>query len=286
MIIQNPTPIQRTDEHLGPLGGGHGDTSLGHCSAEPYIRIEKLSLHYGDTQVLEDVVLPVAHGQVTALVGPSGSGKSSLLTAVNRLTDLLPGCRIDGNITVGGADVMDMDPVALRRKVGFIFQKPNPFPMSIRKNLSLPLTEHGITDKREIERRSTKALKDVGLWDEVQHRLNSRATTLSGGQQQRLCIARALVLQPDALLMDEPCSALDPIASAKVEQLIVSLKGRYTVLMVTHNLAQAERVADHIGLLWAQNGPGRLIEHGPTAELFSNPSNPLTTQYLCSTGRC
>ncbi len=250
----------------------------------PYIQLDNVGLSYGGAKALEAVSLTVPKGRVTALVGPSGAGKSSLLTAVNRLTDLVPGCTVSGSITVAGDDILrpGTDPVALRRRVGFIFQKPNPFPMSIARNLALPLKEHGVTDRREIAERSRRALTAVGLWDEVEHRLDRPATTLSGGQQQRLCIARALVLEPEALLMDEPCSALDPIAAARVEELILDLKGRYTILIVTHNLAQARRVADHMALLWARGGPGRLIESGPAARLFDSPDNPLTAAYLAS----
>ncbi len=250
----------------------------------PFIDFNGVTLRYGAETALQDVTFTVPTGQVSALVGPSGAGKSSLLMAVNRLTDLVPGCTVDGTVSVAGTDVHGpaVDPVALRRRVGFIFQKPNPFPMSIRRNLSLPLREHGVTNRREIARLSEEALADVGLWDEVRHRLDGSATALSGGQQQRLCIARALVLRPEALLMDEPCSALDPIASATVERLIVRLKGRYTILIVTHNLGQARRVADHVVLLWSRGGPGRLIERGPAERLFTHPEHPLTAAYLGS----
>jgi len=245
----------------------------------PYLQLSRVAVCYHGQAAVVNVTLPVEGGKVTALVGPSGSGKSSLLTAVNRLTELTPGCTVAGNITLDGVDIATMDPVVLRRQVGFIFQKPNPFPMSIRRNLALPLKEHGAS-RAEIATLSEQALKNVGLWDEVNGRLDTPATALSGGQQQRLCIARALVLKPKVLLMDEPCSALDPIASAKVEQLILSLKDRYTVLMVTHNLGQARRLADRVGLLWARSGPGRLIEQGPADQLFNAPKDPLTAAYL------
>jgi len=215
-------------------------------------------------------------------VGPSGCGKTSFLTSLNRLTDLIPGCRVAGRIRLDGLDVLapHTDVIRLRRRVGMIFQKPNPFPLSIWKNLEFPLREHGLRDRKQIATNIQTVLRDVGLWGEVKDRLHSPALALSGGQQQRLCIARALVLSPDVLLMDEPCSALDPLSSGVVEDLIVGLRGRYTVLIVTHNLAQARRIADYAALFWVQNGAGQLIEAGKTKQIFEEPRESLTQAYV------
>lgn len=246
------------------------------------IQVNGLSLHYGDRPAFQDVTLSIGRGGITALVGPSGCGKTSFLTALNRLTDLVPGCRVTGRIRMGTLDVLapQTDVIRLRRLVGMIFQKPNPFPLSIRKNLAFPLREHGVRDRGQIAGTIETVLKDVGLWDEVKERLDSPALALSGGQQQRLCIARALALSPTVLLMDEPCSALDPLSSGVVEDLIVSLRGRYTILIVTHNLAQARRIADDAALFWVQNGAGRLIESGPAQQIFEEPHDPLTAAYV------
>jgi phosphate transport system ATP-binding protein len=248
----------------------------------PLIDIDDLSLHYGARPAFRDVTLSIGTGNITALVGPSGCGKTSFLTALNRLTDLIPGCRVTGRIRMGTLDVLapQTDVIHLRRLVGMIFQKPNPFPLSIRKNLAFPLREHGIRDREQIARTIETVLQDVGLWDEVKDRLDSPALALSGGQQQRLCIARALALSPTVLLMDEPCSALDPLSSGVVEDLIISLRGRYTVAIVTHNLAQARRIADDAAFFWVQQGVGRLIEAGPAAQIFERPRDSLTAAYI------
>jgi phosphate transport system ATP-binding protein len=248
----------------------------------PLIGVERLSLYYGTRPAFRDVTLSIGTGNITALVGPSGCGKTSFLTALNRLTDLIPGCRVTGRIGMGTLDVLapHTDVIRLRRLVGMIFQKPNPFPLSIRKNLTFPLREHGFQDREQIARTIETVLQDVGLWDEVKDRLDSPALALSGGQQQRLCIARALALSPTVLLMDEPCSALDPLSSGVVEDLIVSLRSRYTVVIVTHNLAQARRIADDAALFWVQNGAGRLIETGTATQLFEEPRDPLTAAYV------
>ncbi len=248
----------------------------------PFIETRGLSLAYHGTPVLRDISLPLRRGRITALVGPSGAGKSSFLNCINRLTDLAGGARLSGAIRVGDCDVLDprTDLIALRRRVGMIFQKPNPFPLSIWNNLAFPLREHGLRDKAELAARIERSLRDVGLWSEVHARLRTPAQALSGGQQQRLCIARALALQPEALLLDEPCSALDPIASGVVEDLIVSLRERYTLLVVTHNLAQARRIADYTALFWLRDGVGVLVEYGATAALFAAPRQAITTAYL------
>jgi phosphate transport system ATP-binding protein len=249
---------------------------------EPFLRTEALTLRYADKPAFEDVTLALARGRITALIGPSGCGKTSYLNCLNRLTDLVPRCQVSGRIRLGGLDVLDprTDVVALRRRVGMIFQKPNPFPFSVRRNLEFPLAEHGVRDRRRRAERVETALRDVGLWDEVKDRLHAPALALSGGQQQRLCIARALALAPEALLLDEPCSALDPISGGVVEDLIVRLRERLTLLVVTHNLAQARRIADQVALLWAQDGAGRLIEYGPTRQVFEAPRQALTAEYV------
>ena len=253
------------------------------CHApQPFVEINRLSLYYGEKLAFQDVTLSINKGCMTALVGPSGCGKTSFLTCLNRLTDLIAGCRVSGRITIDALDVLapDIDVIRLRRRIGMIFQKPNPFPLTIRKNLEFPLREHGLRDREQITQTMETTLRDVGLWDEVKDRLDSPALALSGGQQQRLCIARALALLPEMLLMDEPCSALDPLSSGVVEDLIVGLRGRYTVLIVTHNLAQARRIADYAALFWVQNGVGRLIEAGTAKQVFENPRDPLTAAYI------
>ncbi len=252
------------------------------CEPNPFIEVEQLSLHYGQKPAFHNVTLSINKGCITALVGPSGCGKTSFLTSLNRLTDIIPGCRVAGRIRFDGLDVLapQTDVIRLRRRVGMIFQKPNPFPLSIRKNLEFPLREHGLRGRERLASTIETGLRDVGLWDEVKDRLDSPALALSGGQQQRLCMARALVLSPDVLLMDEPCSALDPLSSGVVEDLIVGLRGRYTVLIVTHNLAQARRIADYAALFWVQNGAGQLIEAGAAKQIFEEPRDPLTAAYV------
>ncbi len=252
------------------------------CNPTPFIEIERLSLHYGKNPAFQNVTLSISAGCITALVGPSGCGKTSFLTCLNRLTDLIDGCRVAGHIRLGSLDVLapHTDVIQLRRRIGMIFQKPNPFPLSIRRNLEFPLREHGVRDRRQRMEKVETALRDVGLWDEVKDRLDSPALALSGGQQQRLCIARALALSPNMLLMDEPCSALDPISSGVVEDLIVNLRGRYTILIVTHNLSQARRIADYTALFWVQHGAGHLIEIGTARQIFEEPREQLTAAYV------
>ena len=248
----------------------------------PLIQTEKLSLSYGTQPAFDSVSLSINRGCITALVGPSGSGKTSFLTCLNRLTDLIPRCHVSGRVHLGELDVLSpkTDVLQLRRRVGMIFQKPNPFPLSIRKNLEFPLREHGMTDREHLDHLLLTTLQDVGLWAEVKDRLESPALALSGGQQQRLCMARALVLSPEVLLMDEPCSALDPLSSGVVEDLITSLRGRYTVVIVTHNLAQARRIADDVALFWVQHGTGQLIEQGSSKQIFDHPQHELTAAYI------
>lgn len=252
------------------------------CEPVPYISTEDLSLHYGNVPAYEKVTLTINTGCITALVGPSGCGKTSFLSTLNRLTDLVPGARVTGALRVGEFDVLSpgIDVIQLRRRVGMIFQNPNPFPLSIWKNLAFPLKQHGIRERGQIAQMVESTLQDVGLWDEVKDRLDASALSLSGGQQQRLCLARALALSPDVLLLDEPCSALDPLSSGVVEDLIARLRGRFTVVIVTHNLAQARRIADYAALFWMQEGSGRLVESGPVKQFFEAPREALTAAYI------
>ncbi len=251
-------------------------------AVKPLVTTRGLGLYYGRKPAFSDVTLEVPAGGITAIIGPSGCGKSSFLACLNRLSDLLPRCRVEGRVRIGETEVLDpaTDVVALRRRVGMIFQKPNPFPLSILRNLELPLKEHGVRDRDERLHRTRRALADVGLWDEISGRLDASALDLSGGQQQRLCLARALALEPEVVLLDEPCSALDPISSGVVEDLIVSLRGRYTVIIVTHNLAQARRIADRVAFFWVRDGAGRLIEDGETDRIFEAPEDELTAAYV------
>ncbi len=252
------------------------------CEPRPLVRARMLSLRYGRTTAFEDVTFDVHAGCITALVGPSGCGKTSFLNCINRLTDLIPTARVSGELHLGDVNLLDprLDVIALRRRVGMVFQRPNPFPLTIRRNLDLPLREHGMRSRGRRDDAIERVLRDVGLWDEVKDRLESPALLLSGGQQQRLCVARALVLEPEVLLMDEPCSALDPLAGAVVEDLIAGLRGRVTVLIVTHNLAQARRLADWAALFWKEGDAGRLVEHGAVQRLFDSPSHELTAAYV------
>lgn len=244
------------------------------------MQTERLSLDYGNKSAFKDVSLKLKSGGITALIGPSGCGKTSFLTCLNRLVELTPNCKISGRILLENQDVLALDVISLRRRVGILFQKPNPFPLSIMRNIEFPLREHGVRIRHEIDCRIEDVLRDVGLWDEVKNRLKAPAFSLSGGQQQRLCLARALALKPEVLLMDEPCSALDPISSEVVEDLINSLRGRYTVLVVTHNLAQAKRIADEVALFWVADGAGQLIESGSVAQIFESPQHALTAAYV------
>ena len=246
------------------------------------IEARDVGVSYRGRRALSGVTTSISAGEITALVGPSGCGKTSFLSCLNRLSDLITGCEVTGDIRVGNDDIRNhsCNVIALRRRVGMIFQKPNPFPLSIRRNLALPLAEYGVRSRDEVDTKIETALRDVGLFEDVADRLNEPALGLSGGQQQRLCIARALVLTPDVLLMDEPCSALDPISSGVVEDLIWSLPPRYTVLIVTHNLAQARRIADRVLVFWVQDGVGQLIEQGPTDQIFEAPQHELTAAYV------
>lgn len=246
------------------------------------IQTENLSVHYGGVKALGGVSLNVNQGEILAIVGPSGCGKSTFLAAINRLTDLIPGASVDGDVIVDCCNVRSAErsDIDLRKCVGMIFQKPNPFPMSIRKNIHIALKEHGVGNRGERDRITEDVLVKVGLWDEVQDRLDSQATNLSGGQQQRLCIARALALKPQVLLMDEPCSALDPISAGTVESLIGSMRGSYTIVIVTHNLAQARRIADRVAVFWHVDGAGEMIAEGAADQMFKDPGNEIAQAYL------
>lgn len=248
----------------------------------PHLATQNLSVSYGNHRVLRDVSLSFRKNRITALIGPSGCGKSSFLQCLNRMHETVPGCTIDGSICFDGKMIFDkdIDPVVLRLRVGMIFQKPTPFPLSIARNIALGLREHTGLNRSEIDERVHASLEKVGLLDEVADRLNTSAYTLSGGQQQRLCLARALALEPDVLLLDEPCSALDPLSTAKIEKLLETLKKTTTVVMVTHNLAQAKRIADDVAMFWTQDGEGQLIEYGPTEKIFQRPSNNITRNYV------
>jgi phosphate transport system ATP-binding protein len=249
--------------------------------SDPVIDVRQLSLWYGESQALTAVTLPVARGKVTAFIGPSGCGKSTLLRCFNRMNDLVESVRTAGEIMLDGTDVLaeDVDVISLRRRVGMVFQKPNPFPKSIYENVVYGLRIAGVKDRRTLDETVERTLRRAALWEEVKDRLDESAFGLSGGQLQRLCIARAIAVNPDVILMDEPTSALDPIAGAKIEDLIEELKENYTVAIVTHNMQQAARVSDYTAFLYM----GELIELNHTQTLFTNPARQRTQDYI--TGR-
>ena len=248
---------------------------------EKSLKIRNVDVYYGDNHAIKNVTMEVKENCVTAFIGPSGCGKSTLLRCLNRMNDEIVGCRTEGEIEWNGINILDkkVDPVPLRRKIGMVFQKPNPFPKSIYDNIAYGPRIHGVTDKKALDGIVKKSLNDAALWEEVGDRLGDSAMGLSGGQQQRLCIARALAIEPKVILMDEPCSALDPIATAKIEDLINKLKKDYTVIIVTHNMQQAARVSDFTGFFYL----GELIEYGKTKQIFENPKVELTENYM--TGR-
>ncbi len=250
-------------------------------SPRPAIELEQLNLSYGDNHVLHDITLEIGERQVTALIGPSGCGKSTLLRCLNRMNDLIDGTRISGVVKVNGRDLYapDTDVIEVRRRIGMVFQKSNPFPKSIYDNVVYGLRIAGVRDRASLDEAAERSLRGAALWDEVKDRLRESGLSLSGGQQQRLCIARAIAVEPEIILMDEPCSALDPIATLKIEELIYRLKEHYTIVIVTHNLQQAARISDRTAFFWL----GRLAEYGRTPDLFTRPREKLTEDYI--TGR-
>ncbi len=260
------------------------EPSEGMSFGEPLFVLRDLSFWYGSKPALADVTMAFPINRVTALIGPSGCGKSTLLRCLNRMNDLIPGVRLTGEVTYHGQDIYasDIDPVEVRRRIGMVFQKPNPFPKSIYDNVAFGARVNGY--KGDMRERVEESLRQAALWDEVSDDLKKSGLALSGGQQQRLCIARALAVQPDVILMDEPCSALDPIATLKIEDLIRELVQDFTIIIVTHNMQQAARVSDYTAFMLAEErGVGQLVEYGPTRELFTNPRDQRTEDYI--TGR-
>jgi len=245
------------------------------------VEIEQVNLWYGSKQALKNVTMSMPKHRITAYIGPSGCGKSTLLRCLNRMNDLVDGVKITGSIRIGGTDIYDasQDVTDLRKRVGMVFQKSNPFPKSTFENVAYGPRILGVHNRADLEALVERSLRGAALWDEVHDRLHESALGLSGGQQQRLCIARAIAVEPDVLLMDEPCSALDPIATAKIEELMLELKNSYTIVIVTHNMQQAARVSDYTGFMLL----GELVEFGVTRELFTNPKNKKTEDYI--TGR-
>jgi phosphate transport system ATP-binding protein len=245
------------------------------------IKTEHLNLWYGEKQALHDITMSIRPNKITALIGPSGCGKSTLIRCFNRMNDVIDKCKISGKIFFHGNDIYrpEADAVEVRKKIGMVFQKPNPFPKSIYENVAYGSKVQGITNKNELDKIVENSLKNAAIWEEVKDRLHESAMGLSGGQQQRLCIARSLSIEPEMILMDEPCSALDPIATAKIEDLMTGLKKKYTVIIVTHNMQQAARVSDYAAYMYL----GKLIEFGETEQIFEDPHEELTEKYI--TGR-
>ncbi len=281
-VLQKPMTSDTTPPttpHTTPANPPLADSTA--IALPALIQAEDVSVFYGDFEAVKKVSLAIPRNSVCAMIGPSGCGKSTFLRSINRLNDLIPRCRIAGQILIGGQNVYSpkIDLVSLRREVGLVFQKPNPFPKSIYDNIAYGPRLQGVGGRNELDERVEDCLKKAALWDEVKDRLHASALGLSGGQQQRLCIARALATKPKVLLMDEPCSALDPIATSKVEDLIVKLKQNYTIVIVTHNMQQAARVSDMTAFFYM----GRLVEYDQTATLFTNPTHKQTEDYI--TGR-
>ncbi|MFL2099553.1 phosphate ABC transporter ATP-binding protein PstB [Desemzia sp. FAM 24101] len=242
------------------------------------ISIKDMNLWYGDFQALHGVSLEIPKNEITAFIGPSGCGKSTLIKSLNRMNDLVEGCRIEGDILLDGKDIYNSSTNVntLRKDVGMVFQQPNPFPMSIYNNIAYGPRTHGVKDKKELDEIVEKSLRGAAIWGEVKDDLNKNALSISGGQQQRICIARALAVQPEVLLMDEPTSALDPISTAKIEELVTELKEKYTIVMVTHNMQQASRVSDNTAFFFN----GYIIESGDTRKMFTNPEKKQTEDYI------
>ncbi|HYE96451.1 MAG TPA: phosphate ABC transporter ATP-binding protein PstB [Rubricoccaceae bacterium] len=276
---ENLQNAEKEPEHLSeqgrPTPGGPPDRT---ATPNPKIQVQDVSFWYGAKQVLKDITMDVPPNQVTAFIGPSGCGKSTLLRCLNRMNELIPESRLTGHILIDGQDIYEgADPVMVRRRIGMVFQKPNPFPKSIYQNVAWGAKINGF--KGNMDEHVEHCLRQAALWDEVKDRLKEQAYSLSGGQQQRLCIARTLAVKPDVVLMDEPASALDPIATAKLEETILDLKKVYTIIIVTHNMQQASRISDETAFFYL----GELVELNKTVELFTRPKNPRTEDYI--TGR-
>jgi phosphate transport system ATP-binding protein len=266
----------------GPTGGtAREERPVSPTARPPILESKSYSFWYGPTQALHEVNCAIAPNAITALIGPSGCGKTTFLRSINRLHDLTPGARHEGDILLDGTSIFapGTDVVALRRRVGMVFQRPNPFPKAVYDNVAYGPRLNALAPARELPDRVERALRQAALWDEVSDRLREPGTSLSGGQQQRLCIARALANEPEMLLMDEPCSALDPIATQRIEELLVELKKTYTIVIVTHNMQQAARVSDYTGFFYV----GRLVEFGVTQQIFTRPTDERTEAYI--TGR-
>jgi phosphate transport system ATP-binding protein len=275
MANPDPTVVERAEKPAEP-------PPTAETSPRLTFQVKNLSLWYGEKRAISDVTLDVASNAVTAIIGPSGCGKSTFIRCLNRMHELVPKTRIKGSVLLHGEDLYSsaVDPAIVRRRVGMVFQKSNPFPtMSIGENVVIGLRLNGVRNQKFLNERLETSLRMAALWDEVKDDLHKPGTSLSGGQQQRLCIARALAVQPEVLLMDEPCSALDPIATAKIEELIYELKTQYTIVTVTHNMQQAGRISDYTAFFYL----GKLIEFGPTTKIFTNPSERQTEDYI--TGR-
>jgi len=278
--MADPATLQANPTSVAEAGKPEHEHSI-LAVPHPKVRVEKLNFFYGDAQALFDITFDVPDRQVTALIGPSGCGKSTFIRTFNRMNDIVDGARLEGRILIDGLDIYQtsMDVVELRKRVGMVFQKSNPFPKSIYENVAYGPRIHGLRDRRELNDIVEQSLQRAGLWEEVSDRLNESALSLSGGQQQRLCIARALAVDPDILLMDEPASALDPRSTARIEDLIAELSGDYTIVIVTHNMQQASRVSDYTAFFYE----GVLVEFGMTEDVFTRPAQRRTEDYI--TGR-
>jgi phosphate transport system ATP-binding protein len=260
----------------------HTDTAV---KTRSIIEVENTAVYYGSNLALRPVTMDIEENQITALIGPSGCGKSTLIRCLNRMNDLIPGARVEGRIFYKGSDLYakDVDPVVVRRKIGMVFQKPNPFPKTIYDNIAFGARVNGV--KKDLDELVERSLRAAALWDEVKDKLRDSGLSLSGGQQQRLCIARAIALEPDVILMDEPCSALDPISTLRIEEMLQNLKQQYTIVIVTHNMQQALRISDRTAFFNAEaveggKREGYLVEVGPTADIFNHPQDQRTSDYV------
>jgi phosphate transport system ATP-binding protein len=282
MTIETPVPIRpetealpRTAVHIAP------ESEVMPSDAPPVFELKNFSAFYGTFQAIREIDMAVAPNRITALIGPSGSGKSTVLRWLNRMNDLIPGASMSGEVLYHGVDLFDkkVDPVEVRRRIGMVFQKPNPFPKSIYDNVAFGPRVAGY--KGNMDELVEQSLRRAAIWDEVKDKLKQPGTALSGGQQQRLCIARAIAVSPDVILMDEPCSALDPVATLRIEELMWELKQNYTIVIVTHNMQQAARASDEtVFMTMGEDRAGYLVERGPTAQMFTNPTNRLTEDYV------